>query len=307
MKDGDPSLMIHNDKDKFRDLVDRTASLTGFYAPLMEKDYYLTFILSRINDLCADLIFKGGTCLNKIYYSYYRLSEDLDFSMRLPASPAGGPEYTTTRGNRRKCIQLVKDNIGSFAKKLGLRLEGADKAGRNESKQYVYYFVYDPVTVPSEQTIKFEIGLRFNPILKPEAQVVQHKFLHPFTGEPLFDAGKVNCLSLNEIVSEKLRAAALREKIAPRDFYDLDFILRNNFVLGNKEVMNLFKKKIEEDGGDTDLKKYHVNMGRTDVEIKDMSGRIKAELFEVLTKTEQQNFDLDKALERINKAMEGVK
>jgi predicted nucleotidyltransferase component of viral defense system len=300
MKSGERSLMIHNDKDKFRDLVDRTASATGFYAPLMEKDYYLTHILSQINDLCEDLIFKGGTCLNKIYYSYYRLSDDLDFSMRLP-------EYTTTRGNRRKSIQLVEDNIESFAEDLGFRLEGAEKAGRNESKQYVYYFVYDPVTTPSEQAIKFEIGLRFNPILEPESRAVKHKFLHPFTGEPLFDAGKVNCLSINEIVSEKLRAAALREKIAPRDFYDLDFILRNNFVLGNKEVMDLFKKKIEEDGGDSDLKKYRVNMGRTDVEIKDMRGYIKAELFEVLTKAEQQNFDLDKALKRINKAMEGVK
>jgi len=28
--------MIHNDKDNFRDLVDRTASLAGFYAPLIE-------------------------------------------------------------------------------------------------------------------------------------------------------------------------------------------------------------------------------------------------------------------------------
>ena len=302
MKNGEQLLMIHNDKDKFRDLVDRTASLTGFYAPLMEKDYYLTYILSRINNLCEDLIFKGGTCINKIYYSYYRLSEDLDFSMRLP-------EYTTTRGNRRKCIQLVKDNIDSFAKNLGFRLEGSEKAGRNESKQkqYIYYFVYDPVTMPSEQTIKFEIGLRFNPITEPESRQVQHKFLHPFTEEPLFDGGKVNCLSLNEIVSEKLRAAALRKTIAPRDFYDLDFILRNNFVLGNKEVMNLFKKKIEEDGGYTDLKKYRMNMGRTDTEVKDMRSRIKAELFEVLTKTEQQNFNLDNALERINKAMEGVK
>lgn len=300
MKSGGQSLTIHNNKNKFRDLVDRTASMTGFYAPLMEKDYYLTYILSRVNELCEDLIFKGGTCLNKIYYSYYRLSEDLDFSMRLP-------EYTTTRGNRRKCIQLVKDNIESFAKNLGFRLEGAEKAGRNESKQYVYYFVYDPVTMPSEQTIKFEIGLRFNPILKSEERLVQHKFLHPFTGEPLFDAGKASCLSLNEIVSEKLRAAAIRKTIVPRDFYDLDFILRNNFNLADKEVMELFKKKIEEEKGDTDLKKYRVNMGRMDAEIKEMRSRIKAELFEVLTKTEQQNFNLDKALERINKAMEGVK
>ena len=298
MKNGDPLLVIHNDKDKFRDLVDRTASMTGFYAPLMEKDYYLTYILSQINEFCEDLIFKGGTCLNKIYYSYYRLSEDLDFSMRLP-------EYIATRGDRRKCIQLVKDNIESFAKNLGFRLEGAEKAGRNESKQYVYYFVYDSIITPSEQTIKLEIGLRFNPILKPEKQAVQHKFMHPFTGESLFDAGKVNCLPLNEIVSEKLRAAALRKKIAPRDFYDLDFILRNNYVLGDKNVMDLFKKKIEEDGGDTDLNKYRVNMGRGDAEINDMRSRIKTELFEVLTKTEQQNFNLDAALARINKAMAG--
>jgi len=288
--------MIHNDKDKFSKFVDRTASQTGFYAPLMEKDYYLTLLLSRINELSENLIFKGGTCLNKIYYSYYRLSEDLDFSMRLP-------DYTTTRGNRRKCIQPVKNNIVSFAKQLGMRIEGFENAGRNVSKQYVYYFVYDSVMVPTEQTIKFEIGLRFNPIDKIETRAVQHKFLHAFTGEPLFDGGKINCLSLNEIVSEKLRAAALRPTIAPRDFYDLDFILRNGFDLVKKEVMELFKKKIEEDGGDTDLSKYQVNLGRADEEIKDMRSRVNAELFEVLIEKEQQNFNLDKAIERINKAM----
>ena len=298
MKDGEP-LLIHKDKDKFLKLVDRTATLTGFYAPLTEKDYYLTFILSRINELSDNLIFKGGTCLNKIYYSYYRLSEDLDFSILLP-------DYTTTRGNRRKCIELIKNNIENFVRRLDMRIEGAENAGRNESKQYVYYFVYDPVTMPSEQTVKFEIGLRFNPILETEMRPVQHKFLHPFTGEPLFDGGKVNCLSLNEIVSEKLRAAALRLTIAPRDFYDLDFILRNKFNLGNKEVTELFKKKLKEDDADTNLIKYRVNLGRSDAEIKDMRSRIKNELFDVLTPSERENFELDKALGRINKAMENA-
>ena len=289
--------MIHKDKDKFSKLVDRIASVTGFYAPLIEKDYYLTLILSRINELSDNLIFKGGSCLNKIYYSYYRLSEDLDFSMRLP-------DYTTTRGKRRKCIQPVKDNIEAFAKQLDMRIESTENAGRNESKQYIYCFAYDPVTVPSEQTIKFEIGLRFNPIVKTETREVKHKFLHPFTGEPLFDGGKVNCLSLEEIVSEKLRAAALRLTIAPRDFYDLDFILRHGFNLADKKVMKLFKKKIEEDGGDMDLSKYRVNLGRPDEEIKDMRSRIENELFDVLTPGERENFNLDTALKRINSAME---
>lgn len=291
--------MIHENRAQFIDVINVTANRMGFRASLIEKDYYLTLILSRIQGLSTGLIFKGGTCLNKIYYSYYRLSEDLDFSMRLP-------EYIPTRGDRRKSIQSVKDGIVDFAKGLGLRVEGEEKAGRNESKQYVYSIIYRSVIQPTDQTIKFEIGLRFNPILQPELRPVQHQFLHPFTKEPLFDAGKVNCLSLNEIVSEKLRAAALRKTIAPRDFYDLDFILRNDFDLSNSEVMRLFKKKIEEDGGDLDLKKYRENMGRSSAEIKDMAGRIEVELFDVLTAAERKNFDLDGALLRINKAMEAV-
>jgi len=292
--------MIHKNRNQFIDVINIMVQRTGFRAPLLEKDYYLTLILSRVHELSDNLIFKGGTCLNKIYYSYYRLSEDLDFSMRLP-------EYTTTRGNRRKSIQPVKDKIEEFAKQLDMRIDGSEKAGRNESKQYVYYFAYKSVFQPAEQIIKFEIGLRFNPICPVEKKAIQHKFLHPFTKEPLFDAGKVNCLCLKEIVSEKLRAAALREIIAPRDFYDLDFILRHNFNLADKEVLELFKKKIAEDGANTDLSKYHVNLGRMDVEIKDMRSRIKEELFDVLTPDEQEKFKLDTALERINKTMENVK
>lgn len=291
--------MLHKNKKQFIDVINMTVQRTGFRAHLVEKDYYLTIILARINELSENLIFKGGTCLNKMYYSYYRLSEDLDFSMRLP-------DYSTTRGNRRKCMQPIKENIERFAKQFDMRVDNPEKAGRNESKQYVYRFMYKSVLQPAEQVVKFEIGLRFNPITDIVNKFVQHKFLHPFTKEPLFDGGNVNCLSLNEIVSEKLRAAALRKTIAPRDFYDLDFISRNGFDLANTEVAELFKKKIVEDGRDADLKKYRVNLGRSDVEIKDMLTRIEKELFDVLTSDEQKNFELNTALKRINTAMKGV-
>jgi len=286
---------IHEDKERFLKLVDQIASQTGFYTPLMEKDYYLTLILSRVHELSENLIFRGGTCLNKIYYAYYRLSEDLDFSMRLPDP--------VTRGNRSKAMSPIKDKIERFAAQFGMRIDNKEKAGRNENRQYVYYFSYDSAVQPTRQTIKFEIGLRFNPIAPPEKKSVQHKFIHPFTKEPLFEGGQIVCLSLNETVSEKMRAAALREVIAPRDFYDLDFILKNGFNLAHKQVVEIFKQKLTEDKGDTDLKKYHLNMGRTDAEIKDMRSRIETELFEVLTLEERKNFELDAALSRINKAM----
>jgi predicted nucleotidyltransferase component of viral defense system len=290
--------MIHRNKDEFVRTLERAAKKKGFLLSLLEKDYYLTLILSRAHELSEDLVFKGGTCLNKVYYAYYRLSEDLDFSMKLP-------QYEATRAERRKCIQPVKDKISKLVEQLDMKIVDAGNPGRNESKQYVYYISYQSALRPVEGQIKFEIGLRFNPIDRVEDRQVHHEYTHPFTGEPLFEGGNITCLSLNELVSEKLRAAALRETIAPRDFYDLDFILRNNFNLTNQEVMGLFKKKIKEDGGDTDLRKYRVNMGRADMEINDMRGRIEAELFDVLTADERKNFNLDAALVRINKAMGG--
>ncbi|MCM8789658.1 MAG: nucleotidyl transferase AbiEii/AbiGii toxin family protein [Candidatus Omnitrophica bacterium] len=289
--------MIHGNKEEFIKTLERASKKKEFLLPLLEKDYYLTLILSGVHELSDRLIFKGGTCLNKVYYVYYRLSEDLDFSMMLP-------QYEATRGQRRKCIQPLKDNIKKFAEQFGMKIDESISPGRNESKQYIYYFIYQSALRPIEAKIKFEIGLRFNPIAPVEKRKVQHNFLHPFTGEPLFDGGEAVCLSLNELVSEKLRAAAIREKVAPRDFYDLDFLLRNKFDFANRDCLALFKKKLAEDGADTDLSKYRVNLGRSDTQIQDMRSRIKEELFEVITPRDRENFNLDTALERINKAME---
>ncbi len=291
--------MLHENKEEFLEVLNRAAMGNDFYLPHIEKDYYLTLILSRIHDLSEDLIFKGGTCLNKIYFSYYRLSEDLDFSMQLPAS-------TLTRGIRRKAIQPVKDKIKKFVEQFGVRLDETEEPGRNESKQYIYYFVYQSALRPVEEKIKFEIGLRYNPVLKTDKRKVRHHFLHLFTGEPLFDGGEVRSLDLKEVVAEKLRAAAIRKIIAPRDFYDLDFILRKGFKIADPEVMELFQKKLAEDRADTDLAKYRINLGRQDKEIKDMRSRIKEELFEVLTAEERKNFDLDSALKRINSVFKNV-
>ena len=291
--------MIHENKDEFIKSLERASRKKGFLLPLIEKDYYLTLILSRVHELSENLIFKGGTCLNKVYYVYYRLSEDLDFSMALS-------QYEATRGQRRKCIQPVKDKIEKFVKQFGMKIDDAGNPGRNESKQYVYYFVYQSALREVEAKIKFEIGLRFNPFDMIKKRPVQHVFLHPFTGEPLFDGGQINCLSLNELIAEKLRAGAIRKIIAPRDFYDIDFVLRNKFDLTNKEVIALLKKKLQEDDADTDLGKYRENLGRSDEEIKDMNSRIETELFDVLTPNERENFNLNTALERINKMMEKV-
>ncbi|MFH1247252.1 MAG: nucleotidyl transferase AbiEii/AbiGii toxin family protein, partial [Candidatus Micrarchaeota archaeon] len=48
-----------------------------------EKDYVLSVMLVELSKLpeADDLVFKGGTCLKKVYFQEYRFSSDLDFTV----------------------------------------------------------------------------------------------------------------------------------------------------------------------------------------------------------------------------------
>ena len=285
--------MLHDEKDEFLRILENTAAQTEFPLLLLEKDYYLSVILSGINTLSEDLIFKGGTCLNKIYYSYYRLSEDLDFTLKLPSN-------CPSRTIKRMSIKPVKDGILSYVQTIGMRIEDLNNIGHNESSQYIIYIDYDSVVIEKPQSIKLEISLRFNPLLPTQRKKVSHRFLHPFTGEPLFEGGTITCLDLKEIVAEKMRASATRLHIAPRDFYDLGFIIQSGFDFQDSKVWDLFKTKLSEDGFDTDLSKYQINLGRSDNEIAEMTSRIETELLAVLTPHEKKSFQLEQTLNLIN-------
>jgi predicted nucleotidyltransferase component of viral defense system len=291
--------MLHNDREEFYRILERTSAQTGFTLRLLEKDYYITIVLSKINELSTNLVFKGGTALSKVYYSYYRLSEDLDFTLKLP-------DEKSTRTTRRNAIKPIKNSLRDFLKQFGMNIENVEKAGHRESTQYIYYFDYDSVVLGKKESIKLEIGLRKNPILAPQIRKVKHKFLHPFTGKPLFEAGFVFCLDLKELVAEKLRAAATREIITGRDFYDLGFLFREGFNFKDKELLELFKRKLEEDGFSSDLKRYRINLGRTDREIDEMKARLNDELFSVLTIEEQKTFDIERVIGQLNKVFRGI-
>jgi predicted nucleotidyltransferase component of viral defense system len=292
--------MLHQDKVEFIKILERTSAQTGFTHRLLEKDYFITIILSYINDrLSSDLIFKGGTCLNKIYHAYYRLSEDLDFSHRFH-------NVEVTRKQRRKIMQPIKDTIKYFVESINMKIEDTDRVGFNESKQYIYNVLYESVVLNKMEKIKFEIGLRYNPILPVERHDVMHKFSHPFTGEPLFKGGNVICLSIKELIAEKLRAATTRRTIASRDFYDLWYLFKVGFDFKELQFLTLFKTKLAEDGFTTNLKKYRHNFGRTKEEIADMKLRIKDELFPVLTVKEKESFNIVKVLNSFNKVFKNI-
>ncbi|HBE44512.1 MAG TPA: hypothetical protein DDW17_03420 [Deltaproteobacteria bacterium] len=78
-------------------------------------------------------------------------------------------------------------------------------------------------------------------------------------------------------------------------------VSKEKFDFKDRELFSLFKKKLEEDGFDADLKKYRINLGRSDKEIQEMKARVEDKLFPVLTVEEQKSFDMQKTLDELNK------
>lgn len=76
-----PIRLHAEDPGLLREAIRFTSATRGFIPRLIEKDYFCSVVLEYLAASGADLTFKGGTCLSKIHSSFYRLSEDLDFSI----------------------------------------------------------------------------------------------------------------------------------------------------------------------------------------------------------------------------------
>ncbi|MCL2145521.1 MAG: nucleotidyl transferase AbiEii/AbiGii toxin family protein [Endomicrobia bacterium] len=291
--------MLHNDKEEFIKLINSTAMHTGFLPIKLEKDYYLTLVLSKIQNLSPNLVFKGGTCLNKIYFDYHRLSEDLDFSLefRQPTKP----ERKAGISPRKVVLKKIENDMSAFAEQFQLKFIELTK--RDGSRQHNYQLGFISAATQKEETIKFEIRARENSIISnPIIKEASHKFIHQFTQKPLIPFPKVKVYPLKELLADKL--AACINRYAPRDFYDIIAAIDNKFNFADADFINLFKAKLQDDGNDTDIKKYVNNLGLPQEVINSVKEKISSELYPVLSLSEQKNFNFPDILNKINSTIE---
>lgn len=278
------------DKKILKDVIYFLSDEQGFVASVIEKDFHLTRILNRVNEhLSADIVFKGGTLLNKVYLNYHRLSEDLDFAYR-------GDADLSTRGKRSKAIMSIREKIPAFLDILGLTSDNPEGKGFNNSTQYLFNIQFQSVLSDKKENIKLEISLRQPPFLEPERVTIKHFFQNPFTGEDLIEQGKILALSLEESVAEKLKAAISRITPAIRDYYDLGHFIRNGFDFNRSDFLKMVDKKLRFDGYERD---YSHNLGLSEQAIKELKRSMYENL--VLMIRRDEKFDLDEVLVFFNK------
>lgn len=274
----------HKNLDKFRAAIDYTAVASGFRRELIEKDYFCSIVLAFLYSEETPLIFKGGTCLNKIHVGFYRLSEDLDFSIAMDSK--------ASRTDRRKTMEPVKRRFSSIQKAVSSLKINSDLSGHNEGRQYTATLAYQSVVLPIAGTIKCDVGLK-EPLIDEVKQASSRTLVQdPFKDNDLLSTVSVNCLSVREAFSEKIRAALTRKEPAIRDLFDLDFAIRHQKIdLGDTRLLEYARRKISIPGTNV----IDVSASRIQV----MRLQLKTELQPVLRQDDFDAFDFDRAVDQI--------
>lgn len=234
--------------DDLKQLIQKVAEKESFSPLLIEKDFHLTRILHKVSELNdTNLVFKGGTCLNKCYIGFYRLSEDLDFIFNKNIENYSQKEVRELLDNLRREFFKI---IGSLGLKLNKSLgEGWKMITAKIPQKFIGLEItaaYTSMVNNEEQKIKLEISFRKRLSLPAKMQKIKHEFYNELN-EPVLPINvEIYCIDLKENVAEKFRALVTRKKIAARDLFDIYVILKTSQVVLDKSLTGLILTKINE-------------------------------------------------------------
>lgn len=281
MHDNDQPLKYLDDIGLLRAALTFTESETGFSARLVEKDYYCSILLHDLAPAFQrGLVFKGGTCLSKVYANFYRCSEDLDFVIPIKTQ--------ASRSERRTSIDPFRDHLTRLSERLLCFHIAEPLRGSNLSKQYNARYAYHSLVTGEDEFIKVEISMR-EPLLDPiEQRLARAMLIDPFRNEPAMAPIAVNVMSIRETYAEKFRAALTRKEPAIRDFYDIEHAVRMRTLDPNDaRLVELIREKLAvPDNAPVDVSEEKLVAVRRQLETR---------LKPVLRGEDYVNFNLEKA------------
>lgn len=100
-----------------RDLFSETAARMGIQPAVVEKDFWVTWILAKLfahPELSRLLMFKGGTSLSKIYHLIDRFSEDIDLILDWRSLIGEDPEEERSKSKQAKLNKEINERAKEY-------------------------------------------------------------------------------------------------------------------------------------------------------------------------------------------------
>lgn len=206
---------------------------------LIEKDLILHQMLTNLSEdefFADNFLFKGGTCLTKLYLGYFRFSEDIDFTWKDQKKLIGKSQKKV----RKQLSQLV-DQTGKVFEEIAVK-RGLDFKCVKSNRDYVelggsnktctFKIWYQSDIVKRRTFLKVQINFVERMLFTPKRGKLKSLLTGKYEKlEALFAESKeystaipFDAYDIREIFCEKVRALLTREGTKARDFLDVYFI-----------------------------------------------------------------------------------
>lgn len=195
----------------------------GVKPEVIENDYFVECFLHAVagdKELGKMLIFRGGTCLHKVYFDNYRFSEDLDFVF--------------LKGTD---LPLLMGKLNSLIDGLKISLQGISVTEEKKEKSRLQIMIgYNLVNEITEGGKHLKIDICEAEDV-PGNIAARIKYIYDeFKGAD----DSLQCYKLEAVVADKISRINSINKEA-RDIYDMKYLLQSDVDIN--EVKDEYKRR----------------------------------------------------------------
>ncbi len=209
----------------FEQTIGMTAEEMNINAAIIEKDYFVTYILKELVAREPSIIFKGGTSLSKCYKLIERFSEDIDLNFDNGADKM-------TEGMRKKFTQTVIEVIENCGMELYNREE--IRSRRDFNKFVINYdSEYTIDSIKPHLIVETAISIRSFPTEILDADCYIYQFLKKRKLEDMITQYQLEPL--------KVKVQTLERTFVDKVFAVCDYYLGGNIKEHSRHLYDLYK------------------------------------------------------------------
>ena len=203
-------MKLHENPSLFNEVIARVANSLKINEALIEKDYFVIYLLSELNKEIKGLLFKGGTCCSRAYHAINRFSEDIDLSL--------DEKYFGRNHNIDANHKVI-----SVCDRLGFKIINKDEVTKHSHGNFNRYYIEYPASYSNSN-------------LKPFIQVEMSFYQKAYPSE---------CKSVNSLLGEWLinNYKNISEEYGVNSFNITTQVLERTFVDKVFAICDYFERK----------------------------------------------------------------
>lgn len=216
---------LHLNKELFDQAVIMASEAMMINPAIIEKDYYVTYLLKELVTGDPSIIFKGGTSLSKCFRLINRFSEDIDLTY-------DNNKHKMSEAKRRDFSHYVVQKIENCAFEL---LNQNDIKSRRNFNQYVisYDSAYSIPSLKPHLIVETEISIYSFPSVLRDADCLLSQYL--------ISQNRSDLISEYQLESFLVKTQSLERTYIDKIFAICDYYLTSSWQGHSRHLYDLHK------------------------------------------------------------------